>query len=190
LDPSKLPPAAQLTVDFEKDVKPIFEKTCFRCHGPERPKSRFRLDNRESALKGGDNGVDIVPGDSAQSPLVYYVARVAEDIEMPPPGKGEPLTPVQVGLLRAWIDQGALMPEKIVSGKDPANHWAFKAPVKPELPKGGKRKAENGNAIDAFVLARLEKEKLKPSSEADKIILLRRYNRCEVASGGVLVRAI
>src|SRR5690242_19449918 len=83
LDPSKLPPPAQVTVDFEKDVKPIFEKSCFRCHGPERPKSRFRLDNRESALKGGDNGVDIVPGNSVKSPLVYYVARVAEDIEMP-----------------------------------------------------------------------------------------------------------
>src|SRR5689334_16016902 len=79
LDPSKLPSAAQVTVDFEKDVKPIFEKSCLRCHGPERPKSRFRLDNRESALKGGDNGVDIVPGDSAKSRLVYYVARVAED---------------------------------------------------------------------------------------------------------------
>jgi mono/diheme cytochrome c family protein len=107
LDPAKLPSAAQVTVDFEKDVKPIFESTCFRCHGPERPKSGFRLDNRESALKGGDTGVDIVPGDSAKSPLVYYVARVVEDLEMPPSGKGEPLTPAQVGLLRAWIDQGA-----------------------------------------------------------------------------------
>jgi hypothetical protein len=122
LDPSKLPPAAQLTVDFEKDVKPIFEKTCFRCHGPERPKSRFRLDNRESALKGGDNGVDIVPGDSAKSPLVYYVARVAEDIEMPPPGKGEPLTSVQVGLLRAWIDQGAQW-----GATNPPTKFAFSA---------------------------------------------------------------
>jgi hypothetical protein len=107
LDPAKLPPPAQVTVDFEKDVKPIFESTCFRCHGPERPKSRLRLDNRESALKGGDNGVDIIPGDSAKSPLVYYVARVVEDMEMPPPGKGEALSPTQVGLLRAWIDQGA-----------------------------------------------------------------------------------
>ena len=107
LDPSKLPAAVPVAVDFEKDVKPIFEKTCFRCHGPERPKSGFRLDNRESALKGGDDGVDIVPGNSAKSPLVYYVARVVEDMEMPPPGKGEPLTKEQVGLLRAWIDQGA-----------------------------------------------------------------------------------
>jgi hypothetical protein len=122
LDPSKLPPAAQVTVDFEKDVKPIFEQTCFRCHGTERPKSRFRLDNRESALKGGDNGIDIVPGDSAKSPLVYYVARVIEDMEMPPPGKGEPLTPAQVGLLRAWIDQGAQW-----GATNPPTKFAFSA---------------------------------------------------------------
>lgn len=128
LDPSKLPPAAQVTVDFEKDVKPIFEKTCLRCHGPERPKSRFRLDNRESALKGGDNGVDIVPGNSAKSPLAYYVARVIEEMEMPPPGKGEPLTKEQVGLLRAWIDQGATWgvtnpPVRFAFSAEPTLRW-------------------------------------------------------------------
>jgi hypothetical protein len=122
LDPSKLPPVAEMTVDFEKNVKPIFEQTCFRCHGPERPKSRFRLDNRESALKGGDDGTDIVPGNSAKSPLVYYVARVVEDMEMPPPGKGEPLTPAQVGLLRAWIDQGAQW-----GATNPPTKFAFSA---------------------------------------------------------------
>ncbi len=107
LDPSKLPAPAKKPVDFDRDVKPILEGRCFRCHGPERPKSGLRLDTRETAIKGGDNGVDIVPGQSAQSPLIYYVARVVEDMEMPPPGKGDPLTAEEVGLLRAWIDQGA-----------------------------------------------------------------------------------
>lgn len=107
LDESKLPPPAKTQIDFDRDIRPIFESNCIRCHGPERPKSHFRLDNRESALKGGDNGVDILPGDSAKSPLIHYVARLVEDMEMPPPGKGEPLTPEQVGLLRGWIDQGA-----------------------------------------------------------------------------------
>jgi mono/diheme cytochrome c family protein len=103
-----LPPAANAVIDFDRDVKPIFESTCFRCHGPEKPKARFRLDNRESALKGGENNRDdIVPGDGAKSKLIHYVARVVEDMEMPPPGKGEPLTPEQISLLRAWIDQGA-----------------------------------------------------------------------------------
>ena len=90
IDASALPAAAKATVDFDRDVKPIFESVCFRCHGPEKPKSRFRLDNRESALKGGENNKDdIVPGDSAKSKLIHYVARVVEDMEMPPPGKGD-----------------------------------------------------------------------------------------------------
>ena len=111
VDVSKLPPPAEVKVDFDRDVRPIFESSCFRCHGPEKPKSKFRLDNRESALKGGENNKDdIVPGDSAKSRLIHYVARLAEDLEMPPEGKGEPLTPEQVGLLRAWIDQGAQWP--------------------------------------------------------------------------------
>src|SRR5262249_48892187 len=84
LDPKKLPPAATQQVDFDRDIRPILESTCFRCHGPERPKSHFRLDNRESALKGGENGLDIAVGDSAQSPLVYYIARLVPDFEMPP----------------------------------------------------------------------------------------------------------
>ncbi len=108
IDESKLPPAATTNVDFVRDIRPVFESTCWRCHGPERPKSHFRLDNRESALKGGDNGVDIIPGDSAKSPLIQYIARLVPDLEMPPEGKGEPLSPQQVGLFRAWIDQGAL----------------------------------------------------------------------------------
>ena len=107
IDEARLPPPANVTVDFGRDIRPIFENACWRCHGPERPKSHFRLDNRESALKGGDNGIDIIPGSSEKSPLVHYVARLVPDMEMPPAGKGDPLTLKQVGLLRAWIDQGA-----------------------------------------------------------------------------------
>src|SRR5437588_2889552 len=107
IDLSELPPPANVTVNFQRDIKPIFESTCFRCHGPERPKSGFRLDHRDSALKGGENGKDIIPGNSAESPLIHYVTRIVPDMEMPPPGKGEPLTAAQIGLLRAWIDQGA-----------------------------------------------------------------------------------
>jgi len=106
VDESKLPPPAAVQIDFDRDIKPIFEKACFRCHGPERPKSSFRLDTREAALKGGDHGVDIIPGQSAKSPLIHYVARLVEDMEMPPEGKGDPLTNDQIALLRAWIDQG------------------------------------------------------------------------------------
>ena len=105
---NQLPPTANVKISFDRDVRPILETSCLRCHGPEKPKSHFRLDNRESALKGGnENDDDIVPGDSSKSPLIHYVARQVPDLEMPPTGKGEPLTMEQVGLLRAWIDQGA-----------------------------------------------------------------------------------
>jgi hypothetical protein len=107
VDVSKLPPAATRKVDYEKDIKPILETACFRCHGPESPKSRLNLTTQETALKGGRRGVDIVPKQSAQSPLVHYISGVIEELHMPP-GNAKALTPDEVGLIRAWIDQGPL----------------------------------------------------------------------------------
>jgi hypothetical protein len=101
-----LPPPTARTVSFVDDIQPILLESCLRCHGLERPKSGFRLTDRDSALKGGSHGVDIVSGRSADSPLIRYVAGQVEDMEMPPAGKGQPLIPEQVALLRAWIDQG------------------------------------------------------------------------------------
>jgi len=108
VDVSKLPPAGTNQISFARDIKPILETSCLRCHGPENPKSKFRLDNRAAALKGGEEGVDVVPGNSAKSPLIHYVAYLVEDSEMPPVGKGDRLTPAQVSMLRAWIDQGVV----------------------------------------------------------------------------------
>jgi hypothetical protein len=101
-----LPPPANVKIDFVRDIKPILDESCIRCHGPEKPKSRFRLDDRDAALKGGREGVDIIPGNSAESPLIRYVTGQDPDIMMPPSGKGQPLTSNQIALLRAWIDQG------------------------------------------------------------------------------------
>jgi mono/diheme cytochrome c family protein len=93
---------------YEKDIKPIFEKSCIECHGPEKQKGRVRLDSLEATLKSG-KGKAVVPGKSEESLLVLSVARVTEDPDhhMPPEGKGDPLSKEQVGLIRAWIDQGA-----------------------------------------------------------------------------------
>src|SRR5688572_18829285 len=102
---SRLPAPATTQIDFNRDIQPILNASCIRCHGPERPKGSFRLDDRTAALKGGEHGLDIVPGQSARSPLIYYVARLVEDMEMPPPGKDEPLGEKEIALLRAWIDQ-------------------------------------------------------------------------------------
>lgn len=109
IDPAKLPPAAKTPgVTFAKDIKPLFEKSCFKCHGAEKQKGKLRLDTLEAALKGGENAPNLIPGDSAKSALVASIARVGdEDDFMPPKDKGEPFTKEQVGLVRAWIDQGA-----------------------------------------------------------------------------------
>src|SRR5687768_7060997 len=80
-DASKIPPPAQRQIDFARDIQPIFERSCLQCHGPEKPKSGFRLDSREAALKGGQNGIAIIGGDSTNSPLIHIVGGVHEDIE-------------------------------------------------------------------------------------------------------------
>src|SRR5580765_3979442 len=108
VDVSKLPPAAEAKdVTYDKDIKPIFQKSCFKCHGPEKQKGKLRVDSLAAALKGGEVGKVVEPGDSAKSVLVHNVARIGdEDDWMPPTDKGDPLTKDQVGLIRAWIDQG------------------------------------------------------------------------------------
>ncbi len=105
VDVSKLPPPSTKQTDFARDIKPILDASCLKCHGSEKPKSKFRVDDRAELIKGGSAGIAVVSGDSAKSPLIHYVARLVPDLEMPPHDKGEPLTAAQVGLLRAWIDQ-------------------------------------------------------------------------------------
>ena len=106
IDETKLPAAAAQKIDFAHDIKPILQSHCLKCHSEERPRSHFELISRETALKGGRHGVDILPGQSAKSPLIWYVSRLDEEIVMPPEGRGTPLDAREIGLLRAWIDQG------------------------------------------------------------------------------------
>jgi mono/diheme cytochrome c family protein len=106
-DAAKLPAAADTKVDFAKDIKPIFKKSCMDCHDADGAMGKFRVDKKETAMKGGESGPAIVAGKSAKSPIVFYVAGLIKDKQMPPKDQGEPLTREQIGLLRAWIDQGA-----------------------------------------------------------------------------------
>jgi len=112
IDATKLPPAAAKTgVTYAADIKPIFEKSCIKCHGAEKQKGKLRLDSLEATLKGGQDGKVIEVGKSAESMLVHNVAHLGEeDMWMPPPDNKDKipaLTKDQVGLIRAWIDQGA-----------------------------------------------------------------------------------
>jgi hypothetical protein len=114
VDPSLLPPVStRQGVTYAADIQPIFAKSCYPCHGPksQKPKGKLRLDTLEAVLKGGEDGPALVPGDSAKSVIVAQTALVGDpDDFMPPPknkANADPLTKEQVGLLRAWIDQGA-----------------------------------------------------------------------------------
>jgi len=151
IDVSKIPPVASATgLTYAKDIRPLFEASCVRCHGSQRPKGDLRLDSLEAVLKGGKDGEVVTPGNSKKSLIVAAAARVNDDVAMPPkfrprpggpggpggptpgggnppsggggaggPGPGgpggprgfgpppKPLTPEQVSLIRAWIDQGA-----------------------------------------------------------------------------------
>ena len=111
-DVSKLPPPSDKKgLTYDKDIKPLLENSCLKCHGAEKPKSKYRVDSREAIIKGGDSGeAAVVAGKSEKSPLIHFVADLVEDYEMPPVDKRDKypaMTKEQIGILRAWIDQGA-----------------------------------------------------------------------------------
>jgi len=123
---AKLPAPAEVRVEFERHVKPILEAKCFGCHGPTVQQSGLRLDRRQNALRGGDYGVVIVPGKSAESKLILRLVGADFGLQMPPTG---PLAPEEIALLRAWIDQGADFPLTVMpEGMEPASK-----PIDPKL---------------------------------------------------------
>ncbi|HLK61163.1 MAG TPA: PSD1 and planctomycete cytochrome C domain-containing protein [Chthonomonadaceae bacterium] len=162
---SPAPPASKL--DYLRDIRPLLAANCFPCHGQDDKKRQagMRLDVREAAYgKSAEGHTAIVPGKPEASAL--YVRITSQDgLKMPPEGSGKKLAPAEVALLKRWIAQGAPY----------TPHWAFQPPVRPALPKG-KHAAWVRNAVDAFVLARLEQEGLTPSPEADRYTLIRRLS--------------
>ncbi|HEY3134719.1 MAG TPA: DUF1549 domain-containing protein, partial [Blastocatellia bacterium] len=149
-------------VDFNRDIRPILSDKCFACHGPDdgQRKARLRFDTREGAF--AKQGV-IVPGDAAKSRLIERITAKDPAMRMPPPEAELTLSDKQIELLRRWIDEGAKW----------ETHWAYIAPKRPELPTV-KDRAWPRNPMDHFILARLEREGLKPQPEADRVTLLRR----------------
>jgi len=153
-------------IDFNRDIRAILSDNCFQCHGPDakQRKANLRFDRKEDALKPAKSGdYAIVPGDLAKSALVARIESKDPDEVMPPPKTGKKLTPQQIDTFKRWIREGAKF----------EGHWAFVKPERPPLPDVKNTKWPR-NEIDRFVLARLEKEGLKPSSEADKVTILRR----------------
>ncbi len=165
-DTAKLPPTAAAPVDFARDIQPLFAR-CLSCHGAARQKGDLRLDLKAFALRGGESGKVIVPGKSGESKLIHLVAGLEADSIMPP--TGEKLSETQIGLLRRWIDDGALWPDEIKTA-----HWSLQALREPVLPET--KLPTGGNAIDAFIVERLQKQGLRLSPPADRATLIRRLN--------------
>jgi mono/diheme cytochrome c family protein len=169
LDLTRLPPAAAIATDFARDIQPLFAERCVKCHGSEKQKGGLRLNSKIDALKGGDDGKVIVPGNSSESRLIHLVAGLEPDAIMPP--KGERLTPEQVGILRAWIDQGANWPDTTTTRAQSA-HWSLQPVKAPVVPPTN----SNISPVDAFITVRLATNGLTLSAPADRATLIRRLS--------------
>jgi mono/diheme cytochrome c family protein len=169
--PAALPAqAAERRVDFNRDIKPILSNNCFQCHGPDADERKgetagFRLDTPEGAALDLGGYAAIVPGHPEKSELIIRITSQDPSEQMPPKATGKKLKPQEVELLTDWIRQG---------GKY-AGHWSYVKATRPELPAVQER-AWPRNPIDHFLLARLEREGLKPSPEADRYALIRRVS--------------
>jgi mono/diheme cytochrome c family protein len=159
-------------VDYATRVKPLLQQHCVACHGEAKPRGGLRLDTAAAARKGGRGGPAVVPGKSGESPLLLAVLGEGDTERMPL--KRPPLDDSEVATLRAWIDAGATAPVDEVPSKPPSTtHWSFVPPARPG-PPAVQRASWARNPIDRFVLARLERDGLASSPEADRATLVRR----------------
>lgn len=177
--------ASSATIDFNGDIEPIFKQRCYSCHASQQQMSGLRLDQRDAALRGGYSGPVILPGQSAASELFKRITSDKPGIRMP--ATGAPLTAEQVALVRTWIDEGANWPETTASAPtatklaslaplaDQSKHWSFRE-IRRVEPPAVQDRAWPRNAIDNFVLARLEAEGIRPSDRAARTVLLRRLS--------------
>ena len=163
---AQVPPAADHPINFTKEIKPLLEASCIKCHGKGRAKGDLRIDSLETLLKGGDSGPALVPGKGAESLVVERVMGFDPDSVMPK--KGTKWTREQVALLRAWIDQGAKWDAGVSFARpEPANL----KPRRPELPKRQNRRA---NPIDVLLEPYFAAHQFKVPKPVDDRVFARR----------------
>jgi mono/diheme cytochrome c family protein len=152
-------------IDFSRDIRPILSDHCFACHGPDENKLKadLRLDTRGGLFREADDIRVVVPGEPKDSEMFRRISSSDPDEQMPPAKFGRPLKPEQIELIRRWIDSGAEWKQ----------HWSFVAPQRPADSQVSQPQWVS-NSIDRFVLARLDRENLKPSPAANRRTLLRR----------------
>jgi mono/diheme cytochrome c family protein len=161
-----LPDPAAGPISFGRDIRPILEASCIHCHGRGRAKGAFRLDDRSTMLQGGDSGPAVIAGRSQESLLIELVAGVDPDNVMPL--KGKRLTPEEVGLLRAWIDQGAPWEaDASLARRTPAN-------LLPRTPDGTSFDQRPSNPIDRILKPYFREHQVKPGPPVDARTYTRR----------------
>jgi len=156
-------------VDFARDIQPIFSSKCARCHGPKKQEGGLRLDVRRRAFAGGDVGPAVVARKVKESEVIK---RILDEGEHRMPPSGPRLHAAQIDLIRRWIEEGAIWPDEL-AGNESIAHWAYQPIQRVEAPKVA-RKDRIRNAVDAFILASLEKEGRTLSADAPRATLLRR----------------
>lgn len=163
--PVSVQPVSTQTVQYNRDVRPILADKCFRCHGPDAAarKVELRLDEAESAKADRGGYSVITPGKPEQSELIRRVTSTDNDLRMPPHDSGSQLRSAEIEILRRWIRSGA----------EYQPHWSFIPPRRPAMPEVS-RSDWPRNAIDHFVLARLDREGMRPAAEAAASTLIRR----------------
>ncbi|HEX4130228.1 MAG TPA: PSD1 and planctomycete cytochrome C domain-containing protein [Pirellulales bacterium] len=170
---------ASETIDYMRQVRPIFQQHCVRCHGADEQNGDLRLDTAASMLQGGNSGSAIVAGRSGESLLIDAVTTGENSSTMPPEGEGDRLTAAELKIIRQWIDQGAKGPadEQAADVSKPkgSDHWAYQ-PLRRDIQPPALDDPWIRNGIDAFVLEQLRAAKLKPSPEADRATLIRRLS--------------
>jgi hypothetical protein len=156
-------------VEFDRDIRPLFQEKCVECHGAKKNKADLRLDARVHAFKGGESGPVLVAGSPEKSLLVERITTAEEDQKMPP--KGEALSAAQIDKVRQWIAEGAVWPEndadRAASRDTRLDHWS----VQPVQTAFG-----DGKSVDQFIAAKLQSQGLAFSSEADRRTLIRRLS--------------
>lgn len=165
------------SIDFVKDVRPIFQKHCYSCHGPSKQKSGLRLDVKSAALRGGDTwGDTIVPYRPDASQLITAITSDEKEERMPP--EGMRLSASEIETLTQWIAQGAIWPDGVdeTTIEDPRSHWSFQKIVRPSPPGIASESPSSflRNDIDTFILEKLLQKGLKPTQEANRTQWIRR----------------
>jgi hypothetical protein len=166
-------PSFAAAVDYARDVRPLLKNKCYACHGRVKQEAGLRLDAGRLVLTGGEDGKVVVPGKGAASRLIARVSSQDADERMPP--EGAALSADEVALLRRWIDQGAKYPADETVAPKAKQHWAFQPIRRVKVPPVADE-AWPINAIDFFVLARLEERGWQPAAQAKPPALLRRVH--------------